>query len=69
MWSTDTFSHVRGAAAVLDERVRQLHALLALGPDVADPEAVREAGLAVEDAMECFWAPVAWDHDPDPVRA
>lgn len=61
MWSTDTFSHVQSAAGELADRVHALQALLASGPEVADPETVRAAGLALENALECFWAPVAWD--------
>jgi len=61
MWSTDTFSHVRGAADHLRSRVDALHALLACGPEVADPHTVHDACHAVESAMECLWAPVAWD--------
>jgi len=61
MWSTDTFSHVCQAVAELAARVQAMQALLACGPEVADPETVHDAGHAIEDAMECFWAPVAWD--------
>lgn len=64
MWSTDTFSHVRQAADQLEARVKLLQALLAAGPEVADPDTVHEAATAVEDALEGFWAPVAWDHFP-----
>lgn len=60
-WSTDTFSHVRQAASLLQSRIDALHKLLALGPDLADPETVHAAGREIEDAMEVFWAPVTWD--------
>jgi hypothetical protein len=62
MWSTDTFSHVRQAVAVLAYRVQAVQALLALGPEVADPKTVHDAGQALEEALEGFWGPVAWDH-------
>jgi len=61
MWSTDTFAHVQGAAGELADRVQALQTLLASGPDVADPQTVHDACHAVEGAMECLWAPVAWD--------
>jgi len=61
MWSTDTFSHVCDAVAELAARVQSMQALLALGPEVADPETVHDAAQAIEGAMECVWAPVAWD--------
>jgi len=61
MWSTDTFSHVCRATDALQARVAALQQLLALGPDAADPETVHDAGTAIEDAMEGFWAPVVWD--------
>jgi hypothetical protein len=60
-WSTDTFSHVRQAASLLQSRMDDLHKLLALGPDLADPEKVHVAGREIEDALEVFWAPVTWD--------
>lgn len=60
-WSTDTFSHVRTAASQIQARMDALHKLLALGPDLADPAMVHAAGREIEDAMECFWAPVTWD--------
>jgi len=61
MWSTDTFSHVQKAAAQLQARLDDLHKLLALGPDMADPDSVHAAGREIEDAMEVLWAPVVWD--------
>lgn len=61
MWSTDTFSHVRQAVEQLAARVQAMQALLAHGPDVADPQTVHAAGHGLEDALASFWAPVAWD--------
>jgi hypothetical protein len=65
MWSEDTFAHVSRAAAAMEARVQELLALLALGPDHADPQAVHRAGLEVEDSFQAFWAPVVWDQFPE----
>lgn len=60
-WSTDTFAHVQRALDGVAGAVQSARDLVALGPDLAEPEAVRAAGQNIEDALSVLWGPVLWD--------